>query len=606
MKNLVILSSGAGSNLNNIIKHVNNKFLFNCHISSIISNSDSTSLKIGINNKIPTQYLPWHKETQSREDYDSLLAKIILPFTPDIIVLSGWNHILTAKFLDHFKHIKVINLHPALINTFPGNNAIYDAWDAGQRNTETETGIMVHTVITELDVGEVIEELRIPINNTLPYNDFKTMMTYKEKPVLINAIEKLSTTITYRGKVKDVYKVDNKLLIVHTDRLSACNKYICEIPKKGYYLAHMANWWFDKTSDIVKNHKLGIDQNSLIVKKCKMIPFEFIVRGYICGSLWKHYSKGNRDYCGVQFEDGLTQFQQLPEFIITPTTKDDVDEPISYDGILEKNVISKDHLDSIYEMCNKLYVFGVYECKQKNLILVDTKYEFGYDEHGDIILVDEIHTIESSRYWIQDTYLKCIHNNQEPQKIDKDIIRKYVNNNEQVPTSVQEQYMGLYRDFYHRISGNELDALPTPDVDIASIYNTFYNSSEDYNIVIVSGSESDYKHVNKLKSSLDTFKLKYKSYACSAHKNTKGVLNILETNKDRCKIYITVAGKSNALSGVIASNSSVPVISCPPFKDDVDMMTNLQSSIQCPSNCPVMTILSPMNVAISCNRMLQL
>ena len=605
MKSLVVLVSGQGTNLDNILNKIKSGYLFNCSVSAIISNNDSLSLRKGIYEKIPYVYFPWIKSVITRENYDYTLSQLCSTFNPDIIVLSGWNHILTSVFIDYFPKTKIINLHPALINTFPGNNAIEDAWNAGQKCLVSQTGIMVHSVTTILDVGNVIDELVVPIDKTLELKEFEIMMKSKEKPVLINALEKLSTTLIYKGKVKNVYEVDkDKLLVLHTDRLSACNRYVCDIQNKGYFLSKIASWWFNFTKDIIPNHIIESNSQCLLVEKCEVIPIEFIVRGYICGSLWSHYNKGNREYCGVEFEDGLTQFQKLPNFIITPTTKDEVDEPISYDEIINRGILRKEQIDEIYDICYKLYVTGSYECEGKNLILVDTKYEFGHNSNGELRLVDELHTVESSRFWYKDSYEECLSNGDEPKKIDKDIIRKYVINNESIPSTVLNKYLDIYIDFYNTISGESLIRynISIADYPFSDIYNSYIENRNKTNIVIISGSEKDIKHVEKIQASLKKYNMESNYYACSAHKKTAKLLEILNENKATAKIYITVAGMSNALSGVVACNTNVPVIACPPFKDQMDMMTNIQSSIQCPSMCPVMTILSPTNVAEVCNR----
>ena len=607
MKKLLILSSGRGTNLENILDKIKSGYLFNCSVTAIISNNNSVSLKRGINNHITTVYLPWNKSLKTRENYDYTLAQISSTFNPDIIVLSGWNHILSSVFIDYFTKTKIINLHPALIHTFPGNNAIEDAWNAGQRGLSNQTGIMVHTVTTTLDVGEVIDELIIPINKALKQPEFETMMKQKEKQVLINALDKMSTTLIYKGKVKNVYEVEkDKLLVLHTDRLSACNSYVCDIQNKGYFLSKIASWWFNFTKDIIKNHVIETASQCLIVERCEVIPIEFIVRGYICGSLWRHYNKGNREYSGIEFDDGLKQFQKLPNFIITPTTKDDIDEPISYDEIIRRGIITKEQIDEIYDICYKLYVVGSYECDGKNLILVDTKYEFGYNQYGELRLVDELHTVESSRYWYKDSYAECLSNGVEPKKIDKDIIRKYVLNNESIPSNILNKYLDIYIDFYNTISGESLTRYSTSikDCSFSTIYNRYIEkrNSIKNSIVIISGSEIDVKHVEKIQIHLRKYNMNSDYHVCSAHKNTNKLLEILNENKNNAKLYITVAGMSNALSGVVACNTNVPVIACPHFNDPLDMMTNIHSSIQCPSMCPVMTILNPVNVAEVCNR----
>lgn len=606
-KRLVVLSSGEGSNLCNILDNIEKGSLFNCEVVGIVSNKYSHSLNIGTENNISTLFLPWNKSNHTREVYDYNLAQFVNLHRPDIIVLSGWDHILTKAFLNNFVRTKIINLHPALINTFPGNSAIKDAWDAAQEGKVDSTGIMVHEVTDVLDVGNVIEDRIVPINKSLTFEQFETEMKSKEKQVLINAIDRVSTNMSYKGKVKNVYDVGDNYLIYHSDRLSAFNNYVCEVENKGYYLSKIAEWWFNKTESIVPNHIISSYDRCLLVEKCEVIPLEFIVRGYICGSLWKNYSGGLREYCGVKFEDGLVKNQKLPEFILTPTTKDDVDEPISYDEILSRNILSKEELDRIYEICFKLYITGAYESEKNNLILVDTKYEFGYNSKGELRLVDEVHTVESSRFWYKDTYEDSFKSGVEPPKIDKDIIRKYVKNGEEIPEEVANQYKQIYVDFYNLFSGSSLtieDAKSS--LSLPEVFAKLGGLQERSSIVIISGSEKDSAHVSKIQKSLLKYDLKSDYYACSAHKNTKKLLELLEDNLKTVKIYITVAGMSNALSGVVACNSSVPTIACPPFKDKTDQMVNINSSLQCPSKCPVMTILSPDNVAEVCNRMLNL
>ena len=249
-KRLVVLSSGQGSNLKNIFNNVQNKNLFNCEIVGVVSNKNSNSLKIGTENGVSTLYIPWNKTDQSRESYDNSLAQCVNVFSPDVIVLSGWDHILTKAFLNNFVKTKIINLHPALINTFPGNNAIRDAWDAAQEGRVDYTGIMVHNVTDILDVGNVVEQLVVPINKNGSFEEFECEMKSKEKQVLINAIDRVTTNMAYKGKVKNVYDVGDNYLIYHSNRLSAFNNYVCEVENKGYYLNKIAEWWFNKTQSM--------------------------------------------------------------------------------------------------------------------------------------------------------------------------------------------------------------------------------------------------------------------------------------------------------------------------------------------------------------------
>ena len=239
----------------------------------------------------------------TRTDYDKYLAQLVLSLKPDIIILLGWNHILSNSFLDSFVNIDILNLHPALLNTFPGNKAIEEAYTAFKEGKCNSTGVMVHRVTEQLDVGDVIAEQKVMIHSDDTLDILTERIHSTEKQVVFQALYKLSTGFLFRGKVKDIYSIhDDKMLIVHTDRLSAHNKVICNVDYKGSMLANLSNWWFTKTQDIIDNHVIRQDNHAMLVKKCELIPIEFIVRGYITGSLWKYYSQGHRSYCGIEFE----------------------------------------------------------------------------------------------------------------------------------------------------------------------------------------------------------------------------------------------------------------------------------------------------------------
>ena len=401
------------------------------------------------------------------------------------------------------------------------------------------------------------------------------------------------------GKVRDLYELDTDHYIIHhSDRLSSFDRHICDVEGKGELLCKTAAWWFGKTQHIIPNHLVAKNGKDMLVKKCRVIPLEFVVRGYITGStstsLWTHYKNGARTYCGIDFPDGLVKNQRLKSPVLTPTTKDEHDEPLSCQDILDRGILYPDELSHIKKVVQELFAFGQSEAASRGLILVDTKYEFGYDKQNNIVLIDEVHTCDSSRFWRASSYSARFSNGEEPEKLDKDSVRDYVKSrcdpyNEaipEIPQHCKDHVLSCYQELYNRLVGKKRDCLA----------------------VILSGSPSDATHVEKIQHELTTQGIRFESYICSAHKKTRQLLEILDRLEGSVNriIYITVAGRSNALSGVVACNTKAPVIACPPFKDKMDMYVNLHSSTQMPSAVPSMTILEPNNVALACRRMFDL
>jgi len=238
----------------------------------------------------------------------------------------------------------------------------------------------------------------------------------------------------YSGKVRTIYKNtknDKKIMLEATNRLSSYDRNICDIPEKGKILNLISIWWLNKTSHICPNHLLKhVNYTCMEVIECKPFPIEFVVRGYMTGttntSIWVNYKNGCRNFCGNKLREGYKKNQILDNIIITPTTKDKSDIPITPPEIIERGIMTKDEWNLCKKYAFELFKFGHQEMKKKGLILVDTKYEFGKDENGIILLIDEIHTPDSSRYWINSSYKERFINNSEPDNIDKDIIRKWI------------------------------------------------------------------------------------------------------------------------------------------------------------------------------------
>ena len=231
------------------------------------------------------------------------------------------------------------------------------------------------------------------------------------------------------GKVRDQYELEDKIALITTDRQSAFDRVLASIPFKGQVLNLTSAWWFDKTKHIIPNHVLKIpDPNVTLAKKCKVFPIEFVVRGYITGStstsLWTVYNKGDREYCGNKLPEGLKKNQRLNKNMLTPTTKEEHhDRPISPREIVEEGWMTKEDWEHCSKKALELFAFGQKTAMKNGMILVDTKYEMGKDSSGNIVLIDEIHTPDSSRYWIAESYNDRIENNQEPQNIDKEFLR---------------------------------------------------------------------------------------------------------------------------------------------------------------------------------------
>jgi phosphoribosylaminoimidazole-succinocarboxamide synthase len=424
----------------------------------------------------------------------------------------------------------------------------------------------------------------------------------------------------YIGKVRKVSDIGyGRLLLSASDRLSSFDKHICDIKGKGYVLNKMSEWWFKNTTHIIDNHYQYTRGEHMVVTKTEPVKLEFVVRGYMTGStetsIWPMYKDGKRNMYGINFRDGYKKNEQLDEVILTPTTKGDRDIPIDEEEIVAQEYLDEDEMDFIRETCLELFEHGQMVAESKGLILVDTKYEFGRVD-GRLILIDEIHTCDSSRYWKAETYEERFEAGEEPEKMDKDCIRDHVRKvcdpyKDEIPEipedlikRVEEVYAEFYELFYYD--------RPEPDEEhveiVEEMVKDYFHQWSDELVVILAGSENDKEWCKEIEKCLEKEGVFSVTHYSSAHKETQKVLELLEDyeDQDRRIVYVTVAGMSNALSGVTACNVDAPVIACPPFKDKMDMMVNVNSTLQMPSKVPVMTILSPGNVAVAVSRIFKL
>ena len=269
----------------------------------------------------------------------------------------------------------------------------------------------------------------------------------------------------YRGKVRDVYDLGDKLLIVTTDRISAFDVVLDTIPFKGEILNGMSNHWFEKTKNIIPNHIIKIvHPNAILVKKCKILPIEFIIRGFLTGGGWREYQQTGM-ISGINLPKGLRKDYKFEKPILTPTTKAEEghDLPISVSEIIKQNIIPRALMEKIEDIAIKLFQKGQELVKKNNLILVDTKYEFGLLEDGTLILADEIHTSDSSRYWYLDSYQKCYEDGEEQIALDKEYLRSWLLKNNYkgdgvppvIPLEIKAGIVERYASAYSLITGNE-------------------------------------------------------------------------------------------------------------------------------------------------------
>jgi phosphoribosylaminoimidazole-succinocarboxamide synthase len=236
------------------------------------------------------------------------------------------------------------------------------------------------------------------------------------------------------GKVRDSYIQGDRRTIVLSDRVSCFDVVVGTIPLKGQVLNQTAAFWFEKTQSVARNHLLSVpDPNVSIVEECRPLPVEFVVRGYLTGStstsIWTAYDGGKRIYCGHALPDGMRRHEALPNALLTPTTKapaGEHDELTSRDEILAQGALDEDLFDRCDALVMKLFALGSEWAAKKGLILVDTKYELGLDGKGELVVIDEIHTPDSSRYWYRDAYERAMGEGKDPKALDKEYVRRWL------------------------------------------------------------------------------------------------------------------------------------------------------------------------------------
>jgi len=292
----------------------------------------------------------------------------------------------------------------------------------------------------------------------------------------------------HQGKVRDYYiskdspREAGKRVILTTDRQSAFDRILGFIPFKGQVLTQLSKFWFDKTKDIVPNHIISIpDPNVMVVKNCQIIPIEMVVRGFISGvtstSIWTAYQKGERVIYGIKFPNGLKKNQKLKKPVITPTTKAEVghDERLTREEIIKRKIVPVKLYKQMEKKALRLFARGTRICSKAGIILVDTKYEFGLypaEDGGKLMLIDEIHTPDSSRFWIKATYKKKFSEGLEPENFDKEFMRiwfkeqGYMGDGKipKMPIEFIAKISERYISIYEKITGKKFKVNPNENV----------------------------------------------------------------------------------------------------------------------------------------------
>jgi phosphoribosylaminoimidazole-succinocarboxamide synthase len=270
----------------------------------------------------------------------------------------------------------------------------------------------------------------------------------------------------YTGKVRDVIDLGDRLLIIVTDRISAFDRVLAAIPHKGEVLSRISLAWFDETRDLVENHILEpLTPRTTVVRKARVLPVEVVVRGYLTGSAWRDYDSGH-PVSGIVLPGGMRKNQAFDTPLLTPSTKEEQgkhDEPVSEAEIIRRGIVSPELWEKVRESALALFVRGTEVARKRGLILVDTKYEFGVLPEGGLILVDEIHTPDSSRYWYAESYKETFRSGGDPRQLDKEFFRKWLLDRgfkgdgpaPEIPEDVREEVSRRYIEAFEAVLGEK-------------------------------------------------------------------------------------------------------------------------------------------------------
>ena len=432
--------------------------------------------------------------------------------------------------------------------------------------------------------------------------------------------ELVSKNNYYRGKVRENYSLGDKRLMITTDRVSAFDYVLGTVPFKGQILNEIAAHFLEQTKSIAENALLSTpDPNAFVMKEVSPLKIEAIVRAYITGSMARDYfDDGKKTKCGIPLVKYLKhnkRNERLKELLFTPTTKADAghDEDISEEEMVKQKLTTVKQLKTIKEKSFELFRFGESFAKKQNLILVDTKFEWGIDNDGDLIVIDEILTPDSSRYWYADSYEKLYKEEKSQKELSKEFLRQQLIENgydihgNKPPILTDEMRINTslrYIELYEQLLGKEF--IPSSENATKRLYNNLKTNGiiKGYFVPIIAGSPADDEHCKKIQSELNKRGIPNEYRICSAHKEPMRLAKMIEEYDTSIEpiVYVTVAGRSNGLSGVTAANTKFPVIACPPYSEKFGG-ADIYSTLRMPSGVPVMTITETENVCFAIQKM---
>lgn len=296
----------------------------------------------------------------------------------------------------------------------------------------------------------------------------------------LSATDFVNLGTKYAGKVRDVYTQADRVILISTDRQSAFDYQWTTIPLKGQVLNQLSNWWFEQVKDVMPTHVVAVpDPNVTVGRKLRMIKFEVVVRAYLTGSTstsaWVNYEKGVRNFCGNPLPEGMRKNQKFSDIIFTPSTKPETghDESMSPEGLIDFGVTNREEINRVKDHAFALFRRGQEVAARRGLILVDTKYEMGYDTEGTLRVGDEVHTPDSSRYWIAASYEERFAQGKEPESLDKEFFRLWLKDQgfvddgrprPVVTDDVRVMLAAKYIDLYEKMTGLTFEVPEDPDV----------------------------------------------------------------------------------------------------------------------------------------------
>jgi phosphoribosylaminoimidazole-succinocarboxamide synthase len=411
------------------------------------------------------------------------------------------------------------------------------------------------------------------------------------------------------GKVRDSYRLGDRRVLITTDRVSAFDRVLGLIPCKGQVLNRLAAWWFEQTADIVPNHLIAVPHpNVTIAREAQPLPIEVVVRGYITGvtdtSLWQIYAAGERAPYGVALPDGLRKHDPLPTPILTPTTKaqdGQHDRPITPQEIVASGLVSAELWQEIARVSLALFARGQALAARGGLILVDTKYEFGLID-GQLTLIDEIHTPDSSRYWDAERYAAG-----EIVNYSKEFMREWFADQGYrgegvppvMPPELRAAIAARYLAVYERITGGEIETrdrdrdrdrgwarsapIPNPQSPIPN--------SQSPLVGVIMGSKSDWETMRHAHEVLAQFGVPHECEIVSAHRTPHWMVTYAESAEKRgIEVIIAGAGGAAHLPGMTAGHTLIPVLGVPVQSRALNGLDSLLSIVQMPGGVPVATL----------------